>query len=109
MYIGGVKKLAQKKSAQKKPKDKSSFFTPTDLPPVPPEYHVQKNMELSFKYMYKACELKNVLACANLSEMYARGDGTEKDMEKAQIYKKRAQQMKDEIENVSPLSFGQSS
>lgn len=104
IYIDGVKKRAQKK-----PRDKSSFFTSTDLPTAPTEYHVQKNMELAFKYTYKACELKNIFACANLSEMYARGEGTEKDLEKAQLYKKQAKQMKDQIENSSTLSFGQSS
>lgn len=41
--------------------------------------------------------------------MYARGEGTEKDLEKAQLYKKQAKQMKDQIENSSTLSFGQSS
>lgn len=107
MYFGGVRK-----PAQKRPRDKSSFFAPTertDLPAAPQEYHVQKNMELAFKYTYKACELKNMFACSNLSEMYARGEGTEKDLEKSKVFKDQASQMKAQIDNSSQLSFGQSS
>ncbi|CAD7087042.1 unnamed protein product [Hermetia illucens] len=45
----------------------------------------------------KACELKNMCACANLSQMYAGGDGTEKNEEKSEKFKKMALEMQEEV------------
>ena len=36
-------------------------------------------MEKAFEFAKKACDLKNMYACANLSQMYSRGEGTPKD------------------------------
>lgn len=60
---------------------------------------VKKDMEKAFSFAYKACELKNVYACANLSQMYARGEGTEKNVEKAEKFKKMAIDMQNELKN----------
>lgn len=60
------------------------------------DFIVEKNMEKAFSFTYKACELKNMYACANLSQMYARGEGTEKNPEKAEIYKKKAIELQGE-------------
>lgn len=72
------------------------------------DFIVEKNMEKAFTFTYKACELKNMYACANLSQMYARGEGTEKNPEKAEIYKKKAIELQGEMKNKQ-LLFQQTS
>ncbi|XP_037935557.1 cytochrome c oxidase assembly factor 7 homolog [Teleopsis dalmanni] len=72
------------------------------------DFIIQKDMKKAFDYAYKACELKNMYACANLSQMYARGDGTTKDESQADKYKKMAVQMQEELKKVQPtLQFQQ--
>lgn len=61
------------------------------------DYIIAKDMKKAFDFAYKACELKNMYACANLSRMYARGDGTERNEEKAEKFKKIALEMEDEL------------
>lgn len=73
------------------------------------EFIVEKNMEKAFTFSYKACELNNMYACANLSQMYARGEGTEKNPEKADLYKKKAIQLQEEVKNNKQLLFQQTS
>lgn len=72
-----------------------------------PEYIVAKDMEKAFTFAYKACELKNMYACANLSQMYARGEGTKQNDEKAEKYKKIALAMQDEFKAQKTLQFQQ--
>lgn len=71
------------------------------------DFVIQKDMEKAFTFTYKACELNNMYACANLSQMYARGEGTEKNPEKADLYKKKAIELRDEVENNKTLTFQQ--
>lgn len=73
------------------------------------DFIVEKNMEKAFTFTYKACELSNMYACANLSQMYARGEGTEKNTEKAEIYKKKAIDLQKETQSNKPLLFQQTS
>ncbi|SPP89636.1 cytochrome c oxidase assembly factor 7 homolog [Drosophila guanche] len=61
------------------------------------DYIVLKDMKKAFQFAFKACELRNVYACANLSQMYARGDGIEKNEKEAEKYKKLALEMQEEI------------
>lgn len=58
---------------------------------------LEKDMKKAFALSTKACELKNFYACANLSRMYALGDGTEKNLEKSEHYKKRADELHEEF------------
>lgn len=72
------------------------------------ELVLPKNMEKAFAFAYKACELKNMYACANVSQMYLRGEGTEKNEEKAEKFKKLALEIQDETKNNrSQLMFQQ--
>ena len=87
MHISGV---------QKKPEDSHPPATQT-TPAKDSDYIVHKDMKKAFEFAYKACELRNMYACANLSQMYARGDGTEKNEKEAEKYKKMAMEMQDEI------------
>ena len=51
---------------------------------------IPKDISKAFKYATKACELGNMYACVNLSTMYARGEGTEKNAQMAEKYKNKA-------------------
>lgn len=73
------------------------------------DYTIEKNMEKAFSFTYKACELNNMYACANLSQMYARGEGTEVNKEKAELYKKKAIALQEEVKNSKQLLFQQTS
>lgn len=69
---------------------------------------LEKDMQKAFQFAYKACELNNMYACANLSQMYSRGDGCEKNSANAEKYKKLALEMQDEIKNQqNQLQFQQ--
>ncbi|CRK90061.1 CLUMA_CG003780, isoform A [Clunio marinus] len=82
MYISGVPK-----------KDIKPDSKPTD----PSDFIVQKDMKKAFEFATRACDMNNMYACANLSQMYQRGDGTEKNEQKAADLKKKALGMQDEI------------
>lgn len=74
----------------------------------PKEFIIQKDMIKAFDYATKACHLRNMYACANLSQMYARGDGTAKNEELATKYKKLAMEMQDEMKKPQQtLNFQQ--
>ncbi|XP_061402975.1 cytochrome c oxidase assembly factor 7 homolog [Musca vetustissima] len=89
MHISGV---------QSKPEEYNPHAPPASQKPVKDsDYIVQKDMKKAFEFAYKACELRNMYACANLSQMYARGDGTEKNEKEAEKYKKLAIEMQEEI------------
>lgn len=95
-------------------KDTQPLISSTESSPKQPvakknEFIIEKNMEKAFTFSYKACELKNMYACANLSQMYARGEGTEKNPEKAEIYKKKAIQLQEDVKNSKQLLFQQTS
>lgn len=64
---------------------------------APASFVVEKDMKKAFGFAYKACELKNMYACANLSQMYARGEGTDKNEANAEKYRKLAIEMQDEV------------
>jgi len=62
----------------------------------------------AFEFATRACELNNMYACANLAQMYMRGDGTEKNEKKAEQFKKKALEMQDEVKKDQPqLKFQQ--
>lgn len=58
---------------------------------------LKKDMKKAFALTAKACELNNFFACANLSRMYAMGDGTNKNTEKSELYKKKSEELREEI------------
>ncbi|ENN71654.1 cytochrome c oxidase assembly factor 7 homolog [Dendroctonus ponderosae] len=71
------------------------------------EYDVPKNMEKAFKFALEGCNLGNMYSCANLSQMYAKGDGVAKNEELAKKYKAMALDMQHEVTKHSEtLKFG---
>ncbi|XP_023162293.1 cytochrome c oxidase assembly factor 7 homolog [Drosophila hydei] len=97
MHISGV---------QKKPEDVPAAAQAKTLKDT--DYIVLKDMKKAFQFAYKACELRNMYACANLSQMYARGDGIDKNEKEAEKYKKLALEMQEEEKKQQEtLSFQQ--
>lgn len=64
LYIAGVGKQKLNKANEKESKESDS-----KLPSVP------RDMKQAFKFAFKGCELGNMYSCANVSQMYAKGDG----------------------------------
>lgn len=96
MHISGVLK-----------KEKLNAATPTTTHEST-DYIVQKDMKKAFDFAARACELNNMYACANLSQMYQRGDGTEKNETKAEQFKKKALEMQEELKKQqAELKFQQ--
>jgi cytochrome c oxidase assembly factor 7 len=72
------------------------------------EANIQKDMNKARRYSEKGCELGNIHACVNVSQMYQRGDGVAKDEEKGEMYKKRALELQDElVKQQQTLTFQQ--
>ncbi|XP_055388840.1 cytochrome c oxidase assembly factor 7 homolog [Condylostylus longicornis] len=113
MHISGVQKQENIESNSPQTKNPSKQTT-SNVPKGgsiisdKEEYYIHKDMKKAFQFAYKACELRNMYACANLSQMYARGDGTEKNEEKAEKFKKMALEMQDEVKKQQQtLTFQQ--
>ncbi|KAK9500792.1 hypothetical protein O3M35_001988 [Rhynocoris fuscipes] len=66
---------------------------------------VSKDMKKAFEYAVKACDLGNIYACVNVSIMYMRGDGVEKDQKQSDKYKNIAIEKKKEAEKAKQLVF----
>lgn len=84
MHISGVPKTGD-----------LGHHTTKELPDS--EMFLKKDMRKAFEFAYKACELRNMYACANVSQMYARGDGTEKSETSAEKFKKIALTLQEEV------------
>lgn len=76
--------------------DSSFNYSTVKVQNVKEKLEVAADMEKAFIFTKKACELKNIFACANLSQMYANGCGTQKNQEKSTHYKKVAEDLGEE-------------
>jgi len=65
----------------------------------------QKNMEEAFKYSLKACELGNMGGCVNVSVMYSKGDGVEKNPVAAKEYGEIAREMMNQLKEQQRIAF----
>lgn len=102
LHISGVDTSAE---AAKPPGHTPAVTTTTTASGT---FVIEKDMKKAFGFAYKACELKNMYACANLSQMYARGEGTEKNEYNAEKYRKLAVEMQDELKKPqAQLGFQQ--
>lgn len=69
---------------------------------------IEKNYKEAYKLSLKSCEFGNPYACANLSQMHARGEGAQKNPELAATFKKRANDLYQELKQVKQeLKFHQ--
>lgn len=63
---------------------------------------IDKNYKEAYKLSLKSCEYGNPYACANLSQMHARGEGAQKNPELAATFKKRAVELQRELKKAAP-------
>lgn len=63
---------------------------------------IEKNYKEAYKLSLKSCEFGNPYACANLSQMHARGEGAQKNDALAETFKKRANELYEELKNIKP-------
>ena len=67
---------------------------------------LEQNMTSAYNYSFKACELGNIYACANVSRMYARGDGVAQNAELATKYKAKVFEMEKQMRaDFKPIEF----
>jgi len=107
MYISGVEGTASNTEQNKLTKSKSSTSDKGSKKNADKQVLLEKDMEKAFQFAYKACELRNMYACANVGQMYARGDGTEKNEQKAEKFKKMAADIQDELKKKNSDSQNQ--
>ena len=62
-------------------------------------------MKKAFEFAEKACNLGSIYACVNVSIMYKRGDGVEKNQVESEKYKKKAVEMKEQMHQRRQLVF----
>lgn len=70
------------------------------------EYEVAKDMKKAYEFALKGCDLGNMYSCANVSQMYMKGDGVEKNEKLADKYKKKALELQEQV-NAPPITFQQ--
>lgn len=90
-YLSGMYMSGSKSGLSSSDSDKPESEKPKNA------FVLEKDMKKAFSLTTKACELRNYYACANLSRMYALGDGTEKNAEKSELYRKKSEELRDEI------------
>lgn len=95
MYISGVPKNVKDYNPHRPDKNKNI------------EFLIKPDMKEAFKFALKGCELGNVYACANVSMMYGKGDGVEKNPEESKKYFKLAQELQNAHETTKEVKFQQ--
>ncbi|GBP43334.1 Cytochrome c oxidase assembly factor 7 homolog [Eumeta japonica] len=71
------------------------------------DFLIKPNPKEAFKFALKACECGNIYACANVSMMYNKGDGVEKNPELAEKYKTITLELQKASELTKELKFQQ--
>lgn len=95
MYISGVPKNIAEFNPHNPSKNKNIDFL------------IKPDMKQAFQFAKKACELGNMYACANVSMMYAKGEGTEKNQEECNRYKQIAIDLQKAHETTKEVKFQQ--
>lgn len=69
---------------------------------------ITKDMKKAFEYALLACDGDHMYACANVSRMYRLGEGTEKDLERADKHIRKARRLYKEVsESQRPILSGE--
>lgn len=95
MYLAGVPKNVEDFNPHNPEKNKNI------------DYLIKQDFKQAFQFANKACELGNIYACANISVMYKKGDGVEKDLDKSKKYFELAQNLKKANETAKEIKFQQ--
>lgn len=95
MYLSGVPRDVSQYNPHQPDKNKNI------------DYLIKPDMKQAFQFAKKACELGNMYACANVSIMYKKGDGVEKNEEESKKYFTVAQQLQKAHETTKEIKFQQ--
>ncbi|XP_038218025.1 cytochrome c oxidase assembly factor 7 homolog [Zerene cesonia] len=71
------------------------------------DYLLRPDMKQAFSFAKRGCELGHVYACANVSLMYKKGDGVEKNLEESKRYFEIAQSLQKAHEQTKEVKFQQ--
>lgn len=96
-YLSGMYMSGADSSLAPNGNEKTDVEKPKEVEKPKNSFVLPKDMKKAFALTAKACELNNFFACANLSRMYATGDGTKKSTEKSELYKKKSEELREEI------------
>ncbi|XP_047510365.1 cytochrome c oxidase assembly factor 7 homolog [Pieris napi] len=95
MYLTGVPKNPKEYNPHKPEKNKNIDFL------------IKPDLKQAFSFALKGCELGHIYACANVSLMYKKGDGVEKDLEQSKKYFTIAQSLQNAHEQTKEVKFQQ--
>lgn len=95
MYLTGVPKNIKEFNPHKPEKNKNI------------DYLIKPDMKQAFNFALKGCELGHMYACANVSMMYKKGDGVEKNPEESKRYFQIAQALQKAHETTKEIKFQQ--
>ncbi|KAF8777818.1 Cytochrome c oxidase assembly factor 7 like protein [Argiope bruennichi] len=68
---------------------------------------VPKDRKKASELSLTACNGGNIYACMNLSRMYKNGDGVEKDEAKANVFKEKAREIRDDMRKKQSIGLQQ--
>ncbi|XP_059056218.1 cytochrome c oxidase assembly factor 7 homolog [Achroia grisella] len=71
------------------------------------EYLIKPDKKQAYQFALKGCEYGNMYACANVSMMFKKGDGVEKNEEESKRYFALAQSLQKAHETAKELKFQQ--
>lgn len=71
------------------------------------DFLIKPDMKQAFQFAKKGCELGNAFACANVSLMYKKGDGIEKNLDESKKYFQIAQNLQKAHETTKEVKFQQ--
>ncbi|XP_030037748.1 cytochrome c oxidase assembly factor 7 homolog [Manduca sexta] len=95
MYMTGVPKNVADFNPHRPEKNKNIDFL------------IKPDMKQAFTFAKKACECGNMYACANVSMMYKKGDGVEKNETESKRYFEIAQTLQKAHETTKEIKFQQ--
>lgn len=95
MYLTGVPKNVAEYNPHNPEKNKNL------------EYLIKPDMKQAFNFAKKACDLGNMYGCANVSMMYKKGEGVEKNPEESKRYFEIAQALQKAHETTKEIKFQQ--
>lgn len=95
MYISGVPKNVADFNPHNPAKNKNI------------DYLIKPDMKQAFEFAMKACECGNMFGCANVSMMYKKGDGVEKNEAESKRFFQIATELQKAHETTKELKFQQ--
>ena len=104
LFDDGIKML--EKGCNEHAEEKSCFAVSTVYLSGKQDY-VKKDWKKAYKFSLKACDLGNPFACANIAQMYIRGEGVEKNEELAETFRQRAIEIEKNARAARGIQFRQ--